>query len=66
MNVMRTVHFYIYLANGKKDKMEESFTPEIKKAADIFSNCSEIVLNYDSLNIENIAIPFLKDITEGC
>lgn len=43
---------YIYLANGKKDKMEESFTPEIKKAADIFSNCSEIVLNYDSLNIE--------------
>lgn len=43
---------HIYLANGKNDKMEESFKPEIKKAADIFSNCPEIILNYDSLNIE--------------
>lgn len=43
---------YIYLANGKKDRMEEAFKPEIKKAADILSNCSGIVLNYDSLNIE--------------
>lgn len=43
---------YIYLAHGKKDKIEESFKPEIKKVADIFSNCPRIVLNYDSLNIE--------------
>lgn len=43
---------YIYLANGKKDKMEETFKPEIEKAVDLLSNCPGIVLNYDSLNIE--------------
>lgn len=43
---------YIYLANGKTDRLEETFRPEIKKANDIFSRCSGIVLNYDSLNIE--------------
>lgn len=43
---------HIYLANGKKDRMEESFKPEIKKATDILSNCPGIVLAYDSLNIE--------------
>lgn len=43
---------YIYLANGNKDSIEESFKPEIIKAANIFSNCSGIVLAYDSLKIE--------------
>ena len=43
---------YVYLANGNKDRIEESFKPEIMKAVDIFSNCSEIILDYDSLNIE--------------
>ncbi len=43
---------YVYLANGKKDRMEESFKPEIMKAAEIFSNCPEMILDYDSLNIE--------------
>lgn len=43
---------YVYLANGKKDKIDETFKPEIQKAINIFSNCSWIVLNYDSLNIE--------------
>lgn len=43
---------YIYLANGYKDKIEESFKPEIKEAVDILSGHSKIVLNYDSLNIE--------------
>lgn len=43
---------YIYLANGKKDRIEETFKPETKKAVDILSNRSEIVLNYDFLNIE--------------
>lgn len=43
---------YIYLASGKKDKMEENFKPEIEKAAEILSNRPGIVLNHDSLSIE--------------
>lgn len=43
---------YIYLAHGKKDRVEETFRPDIKKAVDILSSCPGIVLNYDSLNIE--------------
>lgn len=42
----------IYLAHGKKDRLEESFKPDIKRAADLFSSCAGVVLNYDSLNIE--------------
>lgn len=43
---------YIYLANGCKDRIEESFKPEIKEAVNILSGHSNIILNYDSLNIE--------------
>lgn len=51
-NYRKNRPLYVYLANGNKDRIEESFKPEIMKAVDIFSNCSEIILDYDSLNIE--------------
>ena len=43
---------YMYLASGKKDKIEESFKPATEEAIKILSTCPKIVLNYDSLNIE--------------
>ncbi|MCD8182983.1 MAG: esterase [Bacteroides sp.] len=43
---------YIYLANGQKDKIEETFKPATKEAVKILSNHSRIILIYDSLNIE--------------
>lgn len=43
---------YIYLAHGRKDRMEEAFKPGIQEAARILSGRSNIILKYDSLNIE--------------
>ena len=43
---------YMYLASGKKDKIEESFKPATEEAIKILSTCPKIVLNHDSLNIE--------------
>lgn len=43
---------YIYLANGRKDKIEESFKPATEEAVNILSGCPKISFGYDSLNIE--------------
>ncbi len=43
---------YVYLANGKKDRLEEAFKTEIKNAVNILSNHPNIILKNDSLNIE--------------
>lgn len=56
---------YIYLANGKKDKIEEKFKPYTKEAVAAFRKQTGVILHYDSLDIEKHSFTVFEGFYKG-